>query len=347
MTEYCRENQIQLRPHAKTHKSAQVAKQLIQHGASGICCATLAEAEILGHQGVEDILITSPVVDPIEIQRLAKLNESIAGLSCVVDNLANLEDLQLAFTNRRSLDVLCDVDPGMHRTGSPLDTTSIPLIQALFEAKELNFLGIQFYAGNLMHVRSHEERQKQNTIRWQKLKQLLEELASRGIPCTKVSGGGTGTFDLEVLHGNLTELQAGSFPFMDRDYLDNEWKGNESPFLPALFVLTTVVSSNTPGSATTNAGLKAFATDSGLPQIYAGLPDPAEYFFMGDEHGGLRFQDKTTRIPIKTRLLVIPPHCDPTINLYQEMVVVDSTWQPIDTYSIDARSGNQYLGPNH
>ena len=342
MAKHCAEHNLALRPHAKTHKSAQIAQLQIDAGAVGICCATLSEAEILGSRGIQDILVTSPVVSESALNRLAQLNQTIANVACVVDHADNLKAIQGVFANRKPLKVLCDLDPGMHRTGAPLNDHTIELISSMVDSAEVKFEGVQIYAGNLMHVSDLRERKDRTATMWEQTAEFLRQLKARGISCNRVSGGGTGTHDLDWRSGVLTELQAGSYPFMDRDYLDIEWKADQqSPFQSALFVLTSVVSSNTPGLATTDAGLKAFATDSGLPRIYGGIEGEADYFFMGDEHGGVRLSDMKSRLSLDTHLLVIPPHCDPTINLYNEITIVDEHWIPQGTFTIDARSGNQ------
>ena len=339
MALHCRNQRINLRPHAKTHKSGRVAQVQVQGGAVGICCATLADAEILAEH-VDSILITSPVVGDANLVRLCKLQERLTELVCVVDNRNVAKLLASLCDAEHPMKVLLDVDPGMHRTGVEPGNTAVALAVQMHDSPTLQFLGMQCYAGNLMHVHDLSTRRARVEELWGRVATFKTELESRGLPCTTVTGGGTGSYDLDCRSGILTELQAGSYPFMDIEYADIEWASSPRlPFEQSLFVLTTVVSANTTGHATTDAGLKAFATDSVPPKVRKGLETPAEYFFKGDEHGGLLFEDDDYQIDVGTQLLVSPPHCDPTINLYESIHVVDNAYQIVDSYPIDARSG--------
>ena len=344
MSAHCETNNFALRPHAKTHKSGDIAKSQIAHGAIGICCATISEAEHLA-DAVHSILITSPLALPRHVERISSLRDRLAELLCVVDSPALIPDFEQFFNAVRPLDVLIDLDPDMHRTGIEIGQVAFALARVLHESPSFNFRGVQCYAGNLMHVESIGQRTRRSHELWQRVETFKRQLENQGIPCPIVTGGGTGTFDIDWQAGVATELQAGSYPFMDQEYMNIEWN-NEGrlPFDPSLFVLTTVVSANTLGNVTTDAGLKAFSTDSVRPEVHAGVEQPASYVFKGDEHGGLIFEDATLSVAVGTQLLITPPHCDPTINLYDYFTLVDEDLQILDTLAIDARSGRLYDG---
>ena len=333
MHHHCRSQNIKLRPHTKTHKSVAIAKQQIREGAIGICTATLGEAEVMSEGGIKNILITSPVVKPIDVERLVRLSLRTEELMVVVDSFENASDLEAtSSTSGTALSVLLDLDPGMHRTGIAPGPRALELAHYLINCSFLNLRGVQMYAGNLMHVTSFEERRARSQAKLRELGDFCELLEKHNIECEIRTGGGTGTFNIDPELGILTDLQAGSYPFMDRQYCEVEGL----PFEPSLFVATTVISSNHPGLATTDAGLKSFATDDDVPLVHSGLDHDAEFFFMGDEHGGLRFSPEYDPIAVGTVVQMLTPHCDPTFNLY-DCVHIVADGKLLDIYAIEAR----------
>ncbi len=308
---------ISLRPHAKTHKSAHIAKLQIEAGALGICTAKLGEAEALAEAGIGSILITSPVVTERGIARLIALNEKLKELIVVVDNAdvgARLDDA--AHARGKRLKVLVDIDPGLGRTGIKREN-AFPLVSQVARSRALEYAGLQCYAGNLQHLESPNERREKSLAAMKDLAKLCESLESNGLKSKIVSGGGTGTFDIDPDAHVLSELQVGSYIFMDRQY-NEVWEkpGQRVPFETSLYVQTTVISANRGHLATTDAGFKAFATDAGPPKIASGAPNGASYFFFGDEQGGISYQDEGQRLRPGDVVSCIVPHCDPTVNLY-------------------------------
>ena len=331
-----------LRPHAKTHKCAEIARRQLAAGAIGVCCAKLGEAEVLAAAGIDRILLTSPVVHPLAIERLVELRRGTAGLLAVVDDAENASALDRAMT-RAGLDlpVLIDLDPGFHRTGIPVGDAAVSLARTIDRAASLSFQGLQMYAGHLMHIERFAERRERSLEVMRTLGAFRDRLLGDGLACEIVTGAGTGTFDIDPEACVLTDLQVGSYAFMDAEYLAIEGRtGAKLPFPPALFVQTTVVSSHHPGLATTDAGLKAFATDVGRPlpasRLPEGtLPEGTRYFFFGDEHGGVSWRTEGA-LPLGATLRAIPPHCDPTFNLYDWLHVIRSD-RLVDVWRIDAR----------
>ena len=306
---------IALRPHAKTHKSGAIARRQIAAGAVGICCAKLAEAEALAGDGVHDIHLTSPVVTPDAIARLAALNRRIA-LSAVADHPDNARMLGAGLD--APLRVFVDVDPGSHRTGVTSAAAAVELARAIAATGTLQLAGVQFYCGSHQHIQDFAERRAAIVERTGYLRSVLDALRDAGFEIPVVTGGGTGTFAIDAELGVFTELQVGSYIFLDREYADCELAGPR--FEPALFVDATVVSANTPGMVTIDAGLKAFATDAGVPVVLGGAPPGSRYAFTGDEHGALLGGG----LPgIGARVTLMPPHCDPTVNLYDHYHLLD------------------------
>jgi len=315
MADYARVRGVALRPHAKTHKSVDLARRQIAAGAIGVCCAKLGEAEALADGGIARLLLTSPVVSPAGIQRLVALAARVDELIVVVDHPDNAA--ALAAAAERPLDVLVDIDPGIRRTGVASPDAAVALARRIRGLPQLRYRGVQMYCGIQQHIERFAEREAAIRDRMAYLAQVLERLVADGARPEIVTGAGTGTHRIDAAIGLLTEWQVGSYLFMDRQYADCDLTGDGSaPFEYALFVDARVVSSNTPGQATIDAGFKALATDGGLPVIVAGAPAGATYRFMGDEHGAVidREGRHVWRNGDLVRLAV--PHCDPTVNLY-------------------------------
>lgn len=337
MADHCSSHNCVLRPHAKTHKSTQVAKRQIERGAVGICCAKLGEAESLAAGGVNDILLTSPIVTKRSFERLFQLLETGIHVQLVVDDIEVTNRLARKAAKRGvAVDVLVDVDPGMHRTGIGFNQVE-KLVKTIENLPSLYFAGLQVYAGNHMHIASHVERKKRTHELADRVSDLRDSLESQGFQVPRISGGGTGSFDLDPPTGVFTELQAGSYAFMDVQYQAIEYAHSKpAPFKTSLFVATRVISRNTNGMATTDAGFKAFATDDCDPILRDYSSADVEYRFMGDEHGAVLCKNTDVSFSTGDLILAITPHCDPTINLYDYMHVIDGN-SLIDIWDIDAR----------
>ena len=337
MAAHADRRRVALRPHAKTHKSAEIARRQIAAGALGICCAKLGEAEALADAGIESIVLTSPVVTEGGIARLVALNARIRDLMAVCDDAQIAVRLDAAAgQSGKTLKIIVDIDPGMGRTGIRPER-ALPLVERVAASAHLEFAGLQCYAGQVQHMESPNERRDASLTALKELAGLRDELKARGIAPPILTGGGTGTFDIDPDAAVLSELQVGSYVFMDRQYNDVWTKpGSRPPFETALFVQTTVISANRTGLVTTDAGLKAFATDDGVPVIHRGAPDGAAYFFFGDEQGGVIYDESARKLERGDAIACVVPHCDPTVNLYDVYHVVrGDTLEAI--WSVDAR----------
>jgi D-serine deaminase-like pyridoxal phosphate-dependent protein len=237
----------------------------------------------------------------------------------------------------KKLKVLVDVDIGLHRTGVAPGSSTLQLAQAVVRSPELEFAGLQGYAGQLQHVSSFADRKAASLAALSLLKDTRDLLSRSGIACQIISGGGTGTFDIDVEANVFTELQAGSYVFMDKQYCAvNSADGAQLPFETSLFVHTTVISANTPGIVTTDAGLKSFATEAGSPVIHKGAPSSATYFFFGDEQGGIMLGAEGESLTAGDIVSCTAPHCDPTVNLHDAYHVVEGD-RLVDIWPIEAR----------
>ena len=324
MANFARAHNVKLRPHSKTHKSADIAKRQIKAGALGVCCAKLGEAEALAEGGVENLHITSPVVTPQAIARLIALNDKAKDVMVVVDHPANAEALAAAAAKgKKPLTVVVDIDPGIHRTGVATPDGVVELVKKVTGLKPLKYAGVQFYCGSHQHILSFEERKEKIEERTEYLKGILAKLDAAGLKPGIVTGSGTGTHYIDAKLGVFTELQVGSYVFMDHDYNVCDLRGFDRPtFEQALQIDARVVSANTPGMATVDAGLKAMATEKGPPMILKGAAAGSTTRFMGDEHLAVIAPQGGAAPALAEQVVLTPPHCDPTVNLYEAYHVV-------------------------
>jgi D-serine deaminase-like pyridoxal phosphate-dependent protein len=344
MAEFCRDKRVALRPHAKTHKSVNIAARQIAAGAIGICCATVGEAEVMAAGGVRGVLVTSPQVTPSKIARIVALNLAAEnGFAVVVDHPQNVADLSAAASaSGKPLDVLIDFSAGHHRTGAATEEDAIVLAHAVQAAPGLRLAGLQAYYGNLQHIAGRAERQEKTRRQHAVIAGLVGKLRTAGFAVPVVTGAGTGTHDIDAEARIFTELQAGSYLFMDVEYAQALRDGrNALPFETSLFVQTAVVSvasAQVPGGyVTTDAGLKCFATDGPRPEVMSGGPAGTTYGYAGDEHGRLFFPPGSGPVPaLGTRIELATPHCDPTVNLHDFYHVVRGDTL-VDIWPVDAR----------
>jgi 3-hydroxy-D-aspartate aldolase len=324
MAAFALAHNVKLRPHSKTHKSADIARRQIAAGALGNCCAKLGEAEALAEAGIEGLHITSPVVTPQAITRLIELNGKMKDLMVVVDHPANADALAAAAAKAgKPLAVIIDIDPGIHRTGVASPEAAVELAQKISKLKSLKYAGVQFYCGRHQHIEDFAERKASIEERTAYLKGIVAKLEAAGLKPGIVTGSGTGTHFIDAKLGVFTELQVGSYVFMDHQYNICDLRGESRPtFEQALQIDARVVSSNTPGMVTVDAGLKAMATESGPPQILKGAVEGSTTRFMGDEHLAVIAPEGKEPPKHGEQVILVPPHCDPTVNLYDAYHIV-------------------------
>lgn len=304
-----------LRPHAKAHKRVQIAQRQIAAGAVGVCCATLTEMEMMVHAGIS-VLLTTPVASRAKTDRIAALGD----VSVVVDHPMQLALLQ---ESGAKVNVLVDLDIGDHRTGIPCDERAINLALQIATTPSLRFGGLQAYSVSGSHTVGREERIAHSTAALSQAVQVQKELLKRGLDATRLTGGSTGTWDIDIAIPELTEMQAGSYPLMDVAY----GKIGGVPFPVAMHVLTTVISKSHADRVTVDAGFKAFATDRPFGPEAIGIPN-SRWAWAGDEHGFL-FADVLPGLGEQVAFVV--PHCDPTVNLHEKIYacrgdVVEEVW---------------------
>ena len=310
---------VALRPHAKTHKSVEIAKRQLKNGANGIACATVSEIEYLAQSRIGNLLLTAPVSSPEKATRLARIAAASGSLSAVVDHeeqLPVLSDALLAYD--ASLAILIDTDVGQNRTGITDLDRGVALARKVYETPGLILKGIQGFAGQAQHIASEPERKANAKAVQEHLQRFHQALQAAGLPITCISGSGTGT-SLYDFAGPYTELQVGSYVFMDADYQSIDAPtASGLGFQTSLYVLATVVSVNRPGQVTIDAGTKALAFNGPSPKIILGTPPGTSYRFAGDEHGILHLADGALQPKLGSKVLLQATHCDPTVNLFSQ-----------------------------
>ena len=327
---------VRVRPHAKSHKSLQIAHRQSAAGAVGVCCQKLGEAEVFLSGGIRDVLITNEVVGTRKMQRLAELTRIFrdARVGICVDDIGVVRQLSLICAEQDAeLDVYVEFDVGQNRAGVATPADAVELAREVMRHPRLTLMGLQAYAGSAQHRRGVPERREAARRAAGRAAEARAALREAGLPCEIVTGGGTGTFLYDAASKVYDEIQPGSFVFMDIDYARNEQDPDVPRFDHALFLLASVMSVRG-DRATLDAGLKAFSTDSG----------PAQPTFDGwhlrsvsDEHSILtRIDDSGPQIQLGAKALLLPGHCDPTVNLHDWIVAV-RRGRVEDVWRVDAR----------
>ncbi|MBL8217443.1 MAG: DSD1 family PLP-dependent enzyme [Bryobacterales bacterium] len=330
-----------IRPHAKTHKTAEIAQYLIAHGAVGACAAKISEGIALADAGVTGLLITTAVIGKPKIERAIALAQRRPETIFCVDHPQNAQDLNdAAGAAKLNLNVAIDLCVG-NRTGIACLAPAVALGETISRLPHLTLHGLQAYAGHASHTVGWEQRRQVSLDAMTPAAETRRMLEAKGIPCPWLSGGSTGTYNIDTDIDGITEMQPGSFICMDLDYnrIGGQTSGEKyTDFQNALFVIATVVSKPRADMAVVDAGFKAFSTDKPyLPQYRDG--DSLAYGFAGDEHG--RITSATGRsVHVGDRLQFIIPHCDPSVNLYDRIFAVRGQ-QVEAVYRVTARGKSQ------
>ena len=316
-----------LRPHAKAHKCVEIAKRQLAAGACGVCVATLTEAELMSSGGITGILLTSPVADPGKIARIVQTGAMVA-----VDHAQQVEWYQEAARSANNkIDMLIDLDVGDHRTGARDVAQALEIAEAVDRASHLNLRGLQAYSAKGSHVAGEEGVRLSREV-YAHAAEVRDAIARKGIPTEILSGGSTGTWQIDTAIPDLTEMQAGSFVLMDLEY-----RRSGMDFRQVITVLGTVVSANHDNFATVDSGIKSFSTDRAYGPEAAHLLG-LTYRFGGDEFGYVNVDDPAKRPRLGDKIEFIPPHCDPTVNLYPLMYAcrgdrVEAVW-PVKSLAV-------------
>lgn len=322
MAEFGGRTRVGIRPHAKAHKTPLIAQRQLAAGAVGLCCQKVGEAEVMVAGGVRDVLVSNEVVGAAKLARLVPLAR-LAQITVAVDAVEAAEALAAAARAAGvTIGVVVDVDVGQGRCGVAPGAPALGLAEKLAAMPGLALRGLQGYQGKLQHVVGHAARAQAAREANARLMETRALFEARGLQLEIVTGGGTGTYDTEGAIAGMTDIQPGSYIFMDRQY--REIGGRSGPvyedFAIALTVLATVMSGPAASRLVLDAGLKALSNDAG-PAAALDLPG-WEYAPAGDEHGLLMARGEGRRPRLGETVRLLPSHCDTTVNLYDRFHIV-------------------------
>lgn len=315
MAAFLRDRGKAFRPHAKTHKCPEVARRMLSAGAVGVCTARLSEAEVFAAEGIGGLLVTTAVIGDAKIARAVALAAIAPDTIFIVETEQNARDLATAAAATGAiLNVAVDLYFG--RTGINPGAPAVDLARAIARQPHLRFTGLQSYDGAAAHTTPFDARQARSSASMKAAVATRRMIEREGLACTLVTGGSTGTYRIDAAIEGVTEIQPGSFAFMDQEYAGIGGPGGTEyrDFDQALTVVATVISRR-PGVAIVDAGYKAFATDRPFGPAPIGLPG-VTYAWAGDEHGRLDLSQSDADLRVGDRVEFVPPHCDPTVNLY-------------------------------
>ena len=318
-----------LRPHTKTHKAPQIARMQVDAGAIGVSTATAWEAIVMIDAGVEDILVANEVVGPSRIRALAEAARD-GRVTVAVDSAANLDDLSAAAVAAGSvIGVLVEVDVGMNRGGVRSKEEALDVARHAVSLPGIEWRGAMGYEGHCMLEPDRALRVTKQGTAMTHLFEVVDHLAADGIECEIVSAGGTGTYDLIAAHPRVTELQAGSYVFMDA------FHGSLIPgFDVALTVLATVMGRHG-DRVILDAGRKGVGIDLMLPSP-VGIE--ATTAFVDEEHTGIDVPDSS---PLRygDTVELMAGYGPTTVNLYGRYHVIEGG-VVTDIWPVMARYGS-------
>jgi len=311
---WCDAHNLGVRPHAKTHKSPFWAHRQLEAGAIGLCASKVSEAEVLINGGVSDVMITSQIVGRPKIERLMGL-AGRANVTVAVDREDNVRDLsEAAVAHGAELGVVVEVNVGQDRCGTLPGEATTSLARAAEAAPGLRFDGLLGYEGHVVATRDAGERKAGAEAAMDRLFAAADGVEAAGLPVNVLSAAGTGTYNVTGAMDRITDVQCGSYIFMDGDYMEVM-----DDFRPALSVLSTVVSRPAPDLAVLDVGRKSISMDRGFPKVL-GIPG-AEVFALSEEHGKMSVTQKPGTPAVGEKVALLPMHGDTTIALHTNYFV--------------------------
>jgi len=337
MADTTKANGISVRPHVKIHKSVDVAKIQLNHGAIGLTCATIAEAELMSNAGLRNVMWTKQPASRNNIERAIALSKKDPTFSFVIDDPILFEWVeQAAEAENAKLKVLISVDAALARQGIQNGQPALQLAQKIASSKHMQFEGVMAYAGVAAHTRGFEARKERSRKDMAGPRETVDLCKKSGLPVNVFTGGSTGTYNIDHEVG-LTELEVGSYVFMDMRYAPIGSKAGDQTFTDfafAMSVLTTVDEKLHPNQAGIDYGNKAGVrkTDSvkGMPWV--------EVAPQGAEYGGLKWKDGDKDLKLGDRVEIFCTVLDDSTSYYDRYYVAQGD-RIVDVWPIMGRSG--------
>ncbi|MEK6780765.1 MAG: alanine racemase [Bacteroidota bacterium] len=316
---------VGVRPHIKTHKCPAIAKMQVAAGAVGVCASKLSESEVMLDNGIRNVLMTGVNVTTPKIQKAMAIRKKYSGFIQAIDNPQNAQDMQDAAKAAGIVaDVVVDIDV-IKRSGVIPLAPALALAQQIDKMPNLKFRGILAYDGGVQHVMGFKNRREEALKNFESVVVTYEMMKKAGLNMEIFSGGGTGTYDIMTEVSGFTDVQVGSYLFMDTQYIEIGGAKNETvfdDFAPSLTVMTTIINGNYPNRLITDSGSKALTLNK--PNAFV-IGEPGFNYNAGsDEYGTITFEKSSKSYKVGDKLEVIVPHCDPVINLYDFMYGIRS-----------------------
>jgi D-serine deaminase-like pyridoxal phosphate-dependent protein len=330
---------VALRPHAKTHKLPQVALMQLEAGAAGIQVAKLGEGEVMVDAGVGDVLVGYPVVGERKLERLVAL-AGRARVSVSLDSLAVAEGIgRAASAAGVEIGVLVEIDTGLRRLGVQPGAQAVELAERLAAIPGLRFAGVFTHEGHVYTATTDLAEKERLTLEaCARVVETADELRTRGLAVDTVSVGSAGTFRFAVHAPGVTEVRPGTYVFNDRSQIA---QGAATDADLAAFVVVTVVGRPVRERVVIDAGSKVLTSDRMLvkdaPASFGRVlgHDDWDVVRLSEEHGVLEVPPDA-EVEIGDRLLVVPNHVCPVINLASELTIVDDG-ELVDRWPVAAR----------
>jgi D-serine deaminase-like pyridoxal phosphate-dependent protein len=318
-----------LRPHFKAHKTPAIARRQLAAGScTGITVATVGEAEVVARERLcDEVLIANEILGPGKAARAARVAKEVR-LIVAVDSDETLDDLaRAAQAEGVEIGVLVDVNVGLPRCGIAPGEPAVALAKRAASTPGIALRGAMGYEGHVMAIRDRAEREEKARRSMDRLLSTVRMMREAGLRCEIVSAGGTCTYDITGAMEGITEVQAGTYVLMDNSYLYEDL-----PFELAFTIHATVLSRPRAEQCAVDAGLKAMASDHGLPEVRI---DGGTVLFLSDEHATISLPPESDVRP-GDRVELLPPHIDPTINLYDVLYAVDGG-EVVEVWPVSAR----------
>jgi 3-hydroxy-D-aspartate aldolase len=338
MADTAKSNNINVRPHVKVHKSVDVAKHQVNAGAIGLTCATIAEAELFSGAGIKGILWTKQPVSKNNIERAILLSKKDPTFMFVTDDAQVVDWVeQAADAHNAKVKIAVSVFAGMTRQGIEGGQPAVVLAQKVCSSKRMQFEGFMAYSGGAAHTKGFEERKKKSMEVLGGVRESKELALKSGLPVNIMSGGSTGTYNIDHETG-LSELEAGTYVFMDTEYFivggkDGDMK-RYNDWQPAMTIMTTVDSQHHPNIITTDYGNKLLAKKTDevkeMPLLQVGVG--------GAEYGALRWNDGEPFPKLGDRLEIYCTNLDQSTNAFNRYYVMQGN-NVVDVWPIMGRSG--------